>query len=72
MVDVTLDGIKGIKRISVTISVLTILAAIYVIVPGSAHNVPKVGLTYDPGNHSLHIGHMSRKVTTTSAKMAWK
>jgi len=37
---------------------LIILAAIYVIIHGSAHNVPKVGLAYDPRDHSLHIVHM--------------
>jgi hypothetical protein len=59
MGDVTLGGIRGIKRISVALSVLIILAAIYVIIPVSAHNVPKVGLAYDPWNHSLHIVNMS-------------
>ena len=57
--DVALGGIKGIKRQSVTLSVLIILAAMSVILPRSAHNVPKVGLAYDPGNYSLYIVHMS-------------
>lgn len=57
--DVALVGIKGIKRLSVTLSLLIILATMSVILPRSAHNVPKVGLAYDPGNYSLYIVHMS-------------
>ena len=41
------------------ISILILLASAHVIISGSAHNVPKVGLAYDPMNNSLQIIHIN-------------
>jgi hypothetical protein len=41
------------------ISILILLASAHVIISGAAHNVPKVGLAYDPMNNSLQIIHIN-------------
>jgi hypothetical protein len=41
------------------ISILILLASAQVIISGAAHNVPKVGLAYDPMNNSLQIIHIN-------------
>ncbi len=41
------------------ISILILLASANIIIPGAAHNVPKVGLAYYPVNASLQIVHIA-------------
>lgn len=41
------------------VSILILLASALVIIPGAAHNVPKVGLAYDSMNNSLQIVHIN-------------
>lgn len=41
------------------ISILILLASGYIIIPGAAHNNPKVGLAYDPINKSFQIVHIN-------------
>ncbi len=41
------------------IYILIVIVSAHVIISGAAHNVPKVGLAYDPMNNSLQIIHIN-------------
>ncbi len=47
------------------ISILILLASVNVIISGTAHNVPKVGLAYYPMNNSLQIVHITPPAENT-------
>ena len=49
------------------ISIFILLASAHVIIFGAAHNVPKVGLAYDPMSNSLQIIHINPPPESTMA-----